>query len=91
MSDEYKVAYITGEPVPEDDYASEFPCVLVVDLQPPAAWRTDKVLRQHGVERHVIRAKSARTLERLMREMGYRNNPRYRKHTIMDPEREGED
>lgn len=91
MSDDYWVEHITGEPMPEDELADEFPCVLVVDLQPPAAWREDKMLCRHRVERHVVRAKTTRTLVRLLGSMGYLDNPRYRRHKIMDPEQEGED
>jgi hypothetical protein len=90
MPDDYWVEYITGEPMPEEGRANEFPCVLVVDLQPPAAWREDKMLRQHRVERHIVRAKTTRTLERLLSEMGYLNNSRYRRHKIANLNQEGE-
>ena len=48
MPDDYWVEYITGEPMPEEGRANEFPCVLVVDLQPPAAWREVKCFASIG-------------------------------------------
>lgn len=70
---------------PDEPYAADYPCKLVVNLSPPELMQVTFVMLHGGSEELVVRGKTREAVDRFVDLNDLRRHPRLRRMTIEGP------